>query len=206
MKRNTLIIVVVAIFVAALIYVGAVLSRRPRTSGVEAAVPDSGEAKVGRPAPDFRLQTLDGQELRLSSLQGKAVLVNFWATWCEPCKIEMPWIVELYNKYHPQGLEVLGVAMDDSGKEAIAKFAKDMKVDYPVLLGTDDVGDQYGGVQFLPQTFYIGRDGKITKSVNGIVSQSEIEDAIKQALAEGSPQTSANAAASPAASGKKAGK
>jgi peroxiredoxin len=177
------------------------MSRHPQTASA-APVASSGNAKVGQPAPDFTLKSLDGKEVRLSSLQGKAVLVNFWATWCEPCKIEMPWIVELYDKYKPQGLEVLGVAMDDSGQDAIAKFAKEMKVDYPVLLGTDDVGDHYGGVQFLPQTFYIGRDGKITKSVNGIVSQSEIEDAIKQALAQGSATQQADSTSAPQKSAK----
>ena len=79
--------------------------------------------------------------MRLSDLRGKAVLLNFWATWCGPCKIEMPWFVELQNQYGAQGLQIVGVAMDDASKEDIAKFAKDMGVNYPILLGKEAVGD-----------------------------------------------------------------
>jgi cytochrome c biogenesis protein CcmG/thiol:disulfide interchange protein DsbE len=195
MKRNAVILVVAIIIVAGAIFIGARMSQRPK--GSAAPVSEAAQAKVGKPAPDFTLKTLEGKDVRLSSLQGKAVLLNFWATWCEPCKIEMPWIIELNDKYKSQGLETVGVAMDDSGKDAIAKFVKEMKVDYTILQGNDEVGDQYGGVQFLPQTFYVGRDGKITKSVNGIVSESEIEDSIKQALAQGAAQSSAQANAAP---------
>src|ERR1700691_5268871 len=104
-------------------------------------------------APDFSLESLDGKSLRLSDLRGKAVLLNFWATWCGPCKIEMPWFVDLQNQYGSQGLQIVGVAMDDASKEDIAKFAKDMGVNYPVLIGKDSVGDEYGGVNALPQSF-----------------------------------------------------
>jgi thiol-disulfide isomerase/thioredoxin len=115
-------------------------------------------------------------------LRGKAVLLNFWATWCGPCKIETPWLVELQNKYGSQGLQVIGVAMDDSGKEDIAKFAKDMGVNYPVLLGKEAVGDAYGGVPALPESFFIGRDGKIVDKIIGLKGKADIEDSVKQAL------------------------
>jgi thiol-disulfide isomerase/thioredoxin len=134
------------------------------------------------PAPDFTLESLDGKNLRLSDLRGKAVLLNFWATWCGPCKIETPWLVELQNQYGSQGLQVIGVAMDDSGKEDIAKFAKDMGVNYPVLLGKEAVGDAYGGVPALPESFFIGRDGKIVDKIIGLKGKAEIEDSIRKAL------------------------
>ncbi len=133
-------------------------------------------------APDFTLESLDGKSVRLSDLRGKAVLLNFWATWCGPCKIETPWLVELQNRYGSQGLQVIGVAMDDSGKDDIAKFAKDMGVNYPVLLGKEAVGDAYGGVAYLPQSFFIGRDGKIVDKIIGLKGKGEIEDSIKKAL------------------------
>jgi len=133
-------------------------------------------------APDFSLESLDGKTMRLSDLRGKAVLLNFWATWCGPCKIEMPWFVDLQNQYGSQGLQIVGVAMDDGSKEDIAKFAKDLGVNYPILIGKESVGDQYGGVPALPESFVIARDGKIVDKIVGLRGKSEIEDAIKKAL------------------------
>jgi len=133
-------------------------------------------------APDFSLETLDGKTMRLSDLRGKAVLLNFWATWCGPCKIEMPWFVELQKQYAAQGLQIIGVAMDDASKEDIGKFVKDMGVNYPILIGKESVGDQYGGVPALPESFLIGRDGKIVDKIIGLRGKAEIEDAIKKAL------------------------
>lgn len=136
-------------------------------------------------APEFKLAALDGKPLTLADAHGKVVLLNFWATWCQPCKIEMPWFVDMQKQYGPQGLQVLGVAMDDASPEDIAKFAKTLGVNYPVLIGKESVGDEYGGVQFLPATFYIARDGKVVDKVFGLKGRGEIEDTIKKALAEG---------------------
>jgi cytochrome c biogenesis protein CcdA/thiol-disulfide isomerase/thioredoxin len=172
MQRNPLALVVVALVVAAMLYVGV---HRARSSGA----PRLTQSTV---APDFSLESLDGKSIRLSDLRGKAVLLNFWATWCGPCKIEMPWFVELQKRYGPQGLQVVGVAMDDASKEDIAKFVKEMGVNYTILLGKESVGDQYGGVPALPETFFIGRDGKIVDKIIGLKGKSEIEDSIKRAL------------------------
>src|SRR5205814_5954417 len=114
----------------------------------------AGEVK-GKSAPDFNLSTLDGKAVKLSDYRGKAVLLNFWATWCGPCKIEMPWFVDFQKQYGPQGLQIIGVAMDDSGKDAIDKFAKEMGVNYLILEGKEAVGNDYGGVLGLPTTFFI---------------------------------------------------
>ncbi len=172
-KRNPLALVVVAVVAAAMLYFGFHMARR---SGPASPVTKS------TPAPDFTLQSLDGKNMRLSDLRGKAVLLNFWATWCSPCKIEMPWFIELQKQYGSQGLQIVGVAMDDSSKEDIAKFAKDMGVNYPVLLGKEAVGDEYGGVPALPESFFIGRDGKIVDRIIGLKGKAEIEDSIKKAL------------------------
>jgi thiol-disulfide isomerase/thioredoxin len=123
--------------------------------------------------------------VRLSDFRGKAVLLNFWATWCAPCKIEMPWFVDLQKQYASQGLQVIGVAMDDSGEQAIAKFAREMGVNYPVLIGKESVGDAYGGVEFLPTTFFIDRQGKVVDRVFGLVGHSDIEEDVKKALGPG---------------------
>jgi thiol-disulfide isomerase/thioredoxin len=139
----------------------------------------------GALAPDFNLKVVDGRgkAMRLSALQGKAVLLNFWATWCGPCKIEMPWLAELQKKYGPQGLQIVGVAMDDAGEKDISRFARKMGVNYPVLQGTEGVADLYGGLEGLPVSFFIDRSGKVSDKIVGLVSESVIEDAIKKSLA-----------------------
>jgi thiol-disulfide isomerase/thioredoxin len=106
----------------------------------------------------------------------------------------MPWFVELQKEYGPEGLQVIGVAMDDSGKDDIAKFAKDMGVNYPVLIGKEAVGDAYGGVPALPETFFIGRDGKIVDKIIGLKGKGDIVESIKKAL-----NTQPGAAQTPAA-------
>lgn len=174
MKRSPLVLVVVAFVVALMLYVGVHQARR---SGSLTA-----HLKQSSPAPDFALESLDGKTMRLSDFRGKAVLLNFWATWCGPCKIEMPWFVDFQKQYGAQGLQIVGIAMDDASKEDIAKFAKDMGVNYPILIGKEAVGDQYGGVPALPETFLIGRDGKIVDKIIGLRGKAEIADSIQEAL------------------------
>src|SRR5215470_7968609 len=131
------------------------------------ASPQNAGSLQGQPAPDFSLTSLEGNTLKLSDFHGRAVLLNFWATWCEPCKIEMPWFVELQKKYAAQGLQIVGVAMDEATPAEIGKFAQQMGVNYPVLIGKESVGEEYGGIPFLPTSFYIGRDGKVVAKVFG---------------------------------------
>ena len=140
---------------------------------------------IGNLAPDFDLQTLDGKSLKLSDLRGKAVLLNFWATYCGPCKIEMPWFVELQKEYGPQGFQIIGVAMDDASTEEISKFAKEMGVNYPILIGKDSVAESYGGVSVLPTTYFVDRDGKLIAREFGLRSRSDFVDDIKKALSQG---------------------
>lgn len=181
-RRSPFALVVVALVAAGMLYFGL---HSARSSGVHHSI----GMGYGTTAPDFTLETLDGQSLSLSSLRGKAVLVNFWATWCGPCKIETPWLVELQNEYGSQGLQIVGVAMDDSGKDEIARFAKDNGMNYPVLLGKEAVGEAYGGVPALPESFFVGRDGKIVDKIMGIEGKAEIEVAIRKALSTQSAST-----------------
>ena len=174
MRRQILAVTAV---VAALLLYGAVRwSHHPAAAGA---------AGAPRPAPDFTLQSLDGRTVRLSDFRGKAVVLNFWATWCAPCRVEMPWLVELSRRYRAQGVEVVGVSLDDPGQEQeVAKFARERNVDYTILLGSNAVGDAYGGARFLPQTFFIDRDGRIVKSTVGITTESDLEKNIRE-LAQG---------------------
>jgi peroxiredoxin len=179
-KRDPVVIIVVAMVVALMLVFGFKLARRSsRSTSASDAQMKSGIA------PDFTLQSLEGKTVRLSDFRGKPVVLNFWATWCGPCKIEMPWFVDLQKQYGPAGLQFLGVAMDDASTKDIAEFAESMKVNYPILIGKDTVGDAYGGVQFLPETFFIDREGKVVDKVFGLKGRGEIEDAIKKILGPG---------------------
>src|SRR5580704_9665579 len=137
----------------------------------------------GLPAPNFVLPTLDGSTIKLSDFRGKAVLLNFWATWCGPCKVEMPWFADLQKQYGKDGLVILGVAMDDSAPGTIAKFAQDLGVNYTVLIGTDKVSEDYGDVQYLPTTFFIGRNGAVVDKLTGLLDRKDIEDDVRKTLA-----------------------
>lgn len=185
-RRDAIVLVVVVAAVAAMITSAVIMGRRAQSPGPGAASVGGalrGDVK-GATAPDFELKDLaDGKAVKLSDYRGKAVLLNFWATYCEPCKIEMPWFEELNKQYASQGLVVVGVAMDDVGADTVKKFAHDLGVNYQILEGKERVGEAYGGVQFLPTTFYIDRNGKVVDRFFGIISKKEIEDNVKKALA-----------------------
>jgi len=145
-----------------------------------AAMIASGSNQV---APDFALQDLNGHTVHLSDYRGKAVVLNFWATWCPPCRMEIPWFIDLQNQYGAQGLQVVGVSLDEGGRDVVEKFAEQRGINYPVLQGGPSVANEYGGVDALPTTFYIGRDGRVVASVAGLISHHEVEENIKAALA-----------------------
>ena len=178
MRREPIVTFVVAMVVMVMVLFG--IERAGRSAGHLGAPRADVEDKV---APDFALQSINGKTVRLSDFRGKAVLLNFWATYCAPCRIEMPWFVELQDRYAAEGLQVVGVAMDDASPDDIEKFASELGVNYPILVGEETVGNAYGGVQFLPSTFYIGRDGKVVGKVFGLKTKNEIEENIKKTLA-----------------------
>ncbi len=149
---------------------------------------------IGKMAPGFELPALDGRPIRLSGYRGKAVLLNFWATWCGPCKIEMPWFVELQKRYKSRGLQVIGVTLDTDNIRGVTKFAKQMGVNYPIAIGSDTVSDLYGGVEALPSSFYIDRNGRIIQQVSGLISYDEIERSIRKALESPPPSTASGPA------------
>jgi peroxiredoxin len=134
-------------------------------------------------APDFALTALDGRTVRLSSFRGRLVLLNFWATWCAACQIETPWLVDIAIRYRAQGLDVIAVSMDEGDSAAVRTFATEHHMTYPVLLGTAAVADAYGGVRFVPQTVFIGRDGRIIDRTLGLATRQDLENSVRRALA-----------------------
>jgi len=132
---------------------------------------------------DFTLKDMNGQDVRLSDLKGQVVLLNFWATWCAPCRLEIPWFVEFQEKYKGKGLRVVGISVDDP-PEALPPFASRFKINYPVLVGSDreDVQTAYGPIFGVPTTFIIGRDGRICIKHIGQVAKEQFENEIRSLL------------------------
>jgi thiol-disulfide isomerase/thioredoxin len=153
-------------------------------AGMGAPGEGDGPKMKGKPAPAFSLTTLEGKKVSLSDYKGRPVIVNFWATWCGPCKVEMPWFEEFRKQYASQGLEILGLADDvDAGKDAIAKVATKAGVTYPILLTDGKVQTAYGGLDVLPMSFYVDKSGTIVAQTAGLGSKDDIEVNIKKTIA-----------------------
>jgi thiol-disulfide isomerase/thioredoxin len=132
-------------------------------------------------APELSLQDLNGQPLELANYRGKVVLLDFWATWCTPCRGEIPHFVALQNQYREQGLQVIGISMDD-GPKPVREFYQQFKMNYPVALGNEKIVEAYGGVLGLPVMFLIGRDGEVAAKYVGEVQMPVLEQEIKSLL------------------------
>ncbi len=132
---------------------------------VNAAVKADKDRKA---APNFTLSDVNGQKVQLADYKGKVVLLDFWATWCGPCKVEIPWFMEFEQTYKNKGFAVLGVSMDDDGWTVVKPYIAQLKVNYRIVLGNDKVGELYGGVDSLPTTFLIDRQGKIASEHVGL--------------------------------------
>lgn len=148
-----------------------------------------------RPAPDFALRDSQGKIVRLSDYKGKVVLLNFWATWCGPCKLEIPWFVEFERQHKDQGFAVLGISMDEDGWDAVRPFVSRIGINYRVLMGDDAVAQSYGGVDSLPTTFFLDREGRIASVHIGLVSRSSYERDLKELLQTSSGSTADRARA-----------
>lgn len=153
-------------------------SDAPRSASASSLKP-SGERKA---APDFSLKDADGRTVRLSDYRGRVVLLNFWATWCGPCKIEIPWFNELQKQHKQSGFDVIGISMDEEGWEVVKPFIADIGVNYRILMGDDSTAELYGGVDSLPTSFVIDREGKIASIHVGLVSKSDYENEIEELL------------------------
>ncbi len=148
------------------------------------ATPDTITPEAQRkPAPDFTLTDAEGQPITLSAYKGKVVLLDFWATWCGGCKVEIPWYVEFDKTYRKQGLAVIGVSMDDKGMKIVKPFLAEKKIEYPVVIGTDSLAKRYN-LGSMPMTLLIDRNGRIALSHTGLVDKDDFEHHIRELLKE----------------------
>ena len=153
------------------------------TEGGETVLEAACDAEA-RPANfDFTLQDMNGDDVAFESLQGKVVLLNFWATWCGPCKIEIPWFIEFVEQHKDDGLVVLGLSIDDTA-DKIQAFAAEYNVNYPMLVGLDreDFQEAYGPIWGIPMTFFIDREGTLCRTHAGIANREEFEKDIADLL------------------------
>ncbi|HUJ41401.1 MAG TPA: TlpA disulfide reductase family protein [Candidatus Acidoferrales bacterium] len=198
MKKTSWILVAVAL-VAAL---ALVVRRTERSAAGSRDLHSASAAPVSKlstasmkPVPDLSLKDLAGKQVDLKDFRGKVVLVNFWATWCDPCRAEIPSLIELQKKYGAQGFQVLGVAMDDEGLKVVQPFVEKERFDvggqklamnYPILIGDADEADKFlggiGGIVGLPTSVLVSRDGKRVKNTIGPVDPDQLERQIQSLL------------------------
>jgi len=181
-KSTVIFVVVVVLVITGLLFISGKFVPSHQANAAQPS--ENGDRFTGAAAPDFELKVLDGKDktLKLSDFKGKAVVVNFWATWCEPCKVEMPWLIDLQSKYGPQGLQIVGIAMDDTDEKTIVSFTHKMGVNYPIVQGTEKVADLYGGIDGMPTLFFVDRAGKIVDHELGLRGMDIIEANIKKSL------------------------
>jgi thiol-disulfide isomerase/thioredoxin len=133
-------------------------------------------------APNFSLKSYDGKIVELAKLKGKVVIVNFWATWCPPCRAEIPDFIKVYDAYKSKGLEIVGIALDEDGWPKVKPFAEKNKINYPVVLGNAEVVQQYGGIEGIPTTFIVDKKGNIVDRQVGMLTKSMLEQKIRLLL------------------------
>jgi thiol-disulfide isomerase/thioredoxin len=188
MKRIGLTVAVVA----ATLFLAYLAGRGARVS--DARAQKRSKASAASSVPDFALKDLDGHDQSLGQFKGKVVLVNFWATWCAPCRIEIPWLMDLQEKYAPQGFTVLGIAMDEEGKSAVIPFVQKERftlgttskpMNYPILIGNEDAAEKFGGLMGLPTTVLVSQDGRQVKRIDGLLSYEEMDKTIQSLLEAG---------------------
>jgi thiol-disulfide isomerase/thioredoxin len=186
MKKGVLITVGVVALLAVMVWADHKFPPVPRTGDSAAGTPNT-----PTDAPTIALKDLNDKDVTLAQFKGKVVLVNFWATWCGPCKVEIPWMIEFQQKYGPRGFTILGVSMDEDGKKAVQPFLDKERFDvggqkeamnYPIVFGSDSISEKFGGILGLPTSMLFTRDGKKVRTIVGLVNHDDISKVIESLL------------------------
>jgi peroxiredoxin len=211
MSRRVLVLGVVFVCLALILWSGYqhryVPGSKPAPAPQAAAEPSATQETdavtsplLGKPAPGFALRDLAGHRVSLADYRGKAVLINFWATWCTPCQVEMPWFVALQQKYASQGFTVLGIDKDyPEDLPKVPGFARKMNLNYPVLYGNAKTYAEYGCCDYLPTSYYVDRDGTVRIATVGLGERDTVETYIRRLLQALPPQPDTQITASRAA-------
>lgn len=133
-------------------------------------------------APGWTLQDLDGKAVNSSDFAGKVVILDFWATWCPPCRAELPSLIALQKKYGDQGLVIIGVSLDQKGPSVVIPFAREHGINFPLVMGDEAIMEAFGGIEAIPTTFVIDREGRLVSRHVGVTSQAEFEAEIEPLL------------------------
>jgi thiol-disulfide isomerase/thioredoxin len=191
MKKTLLVVATVAALIIGTYFADKATRVKAKTTDPGNVVMKADNPKADLAEPELTLKDLDGKDVSLSDYKGKVVLVNFWATWCEPCRVEIPWLIEMQKRYGDKGFVILGIALDEEGKSVVAPFVAKERFDvngqklpmsYPILIGNDDAADKFGGLFGYPTSVLISRDGKQIKRVTGMISEDEMNKAIESQL------------------------
>lgn len=193
LRRHSSLLGLLALFTTAAVLLAACAGEEPTPEPAEPSLPEEQAPEAGaeldfsddpEPAPDFERPLYDGEVFRLSDHEGEVVVINFWATWCVPCRVEMPEFIELQEEYGDDGLLFVGVSLDEEGFEAARPFAEEIGVNYPIVVDDGEIADDFGGIYGLPATFLVDRSGQIQKRINGRVEKEDLEPMLAELLAE----------------------
>ena len=189
--KNVGVIVLTVLVLIGLTYYADKKTRVSSNVAIAARKDYSPDKSIGTPAPEVHFKDLDGKDTSLDDYKGKVVLVNFWATWCDPCREEIPWLIDMQLKYADKGFTVLGIAMDEEGKKVVQPYvstehfdvnSQKLTMNYPIVIGNDDIAEKFGGLLGYPTSVLISRDGKQVRRVTGIISEAEMSHAIESLL------------------------
>jgi len=189
--KNVGVIVLTVLVLIGLTYYADKKTRVSSNVAIAARKDYSPDKSIGTPAPEVHFKDLDGKDISLGDYNGKVVLVNFWATWCDPCREEIPWLINMQQKYAAKGFTVLGIAMDEEGKKVVQPYvstehfdvnSQKLTMNYPIVIGNDDIAEKFGGLLGYPTSVLISRDGKQVKRITGIISEGEMSHAIESLL------------------------